>query len=93
MQLFELLQQKTIERRNEWYPCEDFPIIKEILQYNKDENWNLKYLRQAQFESLEVYRYLRLILKTPKLIDLYTTFFPKNKDKNELEYQSKNIKK
>jgi type III restriction enzyme len=36
----------------------------------------LRYLRRAQFRALETYWYLRLVLNTPRIGDLYTLLFP-----------------
>jgi type III restriction enzyme len=41
------------------------------------------YLRRAQFRALETYWYLRLVLNTPRIPDLYATLFPKPKDRRE----------
>jgi hypothetical protein len=68
--IFEQLQEDTKKWRETGYATEEFPAISEILSWNKDENGELRYLREAQFNALEVYWYVRLILKTPKLIEL-----------------------
>ena len=43
----------------------------------------MRYLRRAQFRALETYWYLRLVLNTPRIPDLYATLFPKPKDRRE----------
>ena len=66
------------EWRENDYRCE-YPLIKEIFDYNfiNDDKGNkyLRYLRKAQFEALETYWYLRIIEKTPRIIDVYTKYF------------------
>jgi len=78
--IFEQLQADTKKWRESGYETEKFPAISEILSWNKDENGQLRYLREAQFNALEVYWYVRLVLKTPKLLELYKNYFPKNSD-------------
>ena len=54
----------------------EFTEIKEILNFQKTEIENLyKYLRKAQFEAIETYLFLRFVKKTPKIIDLYKTYY------------------
>ncbi len=78
MDLHELLRKKAKEWRKNNYKS-DYLAISEIFDYNfvdsKRGSENLKYLRKAQFEALEVYWYLRLVEKTPRIIDLYKKYF------------------
>jgi len=69
--------------RSQGYSCVEHPAIAEILQYasEDDEGGQLRYLRVAQFQALETYWYLRLILKTPKTPDLYKQLFLERKDR------------
>lgn len=72
--LFDRLKQFVAEWRAAGYPCEDYPLIGEILLYQKEGEESvalLRYLREPQFYALEVYWYVRLVLKTPKIIDIY----------------------
>ena len=78
--IFEQLQADTKIWRENGYATDKFLAISEILYWNKDENGQLRYLREAQFNALEVYWYVRLVLKTPKLLELYKNYFPKNSD-------------
>lgn len=78
--IFEQLQADVKKWRENGYLSGQFPVISEILSWNKDESGQLRYLREAQFNALEVYWYIRIILKTPKLLDLYRNYFPKNSD-------------
>jgi len=72
------LKKKVEEWRKNGYPCE-YPTIVEILNFNlyEDEVGNniLRYLRKAQYEALEIYWYLRIIEKTPHIIDLYKKLY------------------
>jgi len=78
--IFEQLQADTKKWRESGYDSSQFSAISEILSWNKDENGQLRYLREAQFNALEVYWYVRLVLKTPKLLELYKNYFSKNSD-------------
>lgn len=79
--LYELLADKVNEWRNNNYNS-DFPVISEILEYAKiSESEELRFLRTAQLRALEVYWYLRLIEKTPKVFSLYDKYFTKKTEK------------
>ncbi len=77
-----LLFQALAERVDAWraarYDCADFPTIGEILDFALEDpsTDQLRYLRRAQFRALETYWYLRLVLNTPKVPELYATLFP-----------------
>ncbi len=77
--LFEKLRDDTLNWRKEGYPCQDYPLIGEILRYQfegeADDRVHLKYLREPQFQSLELYWYLRLVLKTPHIVKLYRHYY------------------
>lgn len=79
--LFQSLAQGVDTWRVENYPCPDFPAIREILEYAQEEDGQLRYLRRAQFRALETYWYLRLVLNTPRIGDLYTELFPAPRDR------------
>ena len=72
------LREKVEEWRNRDYKC-DYPIVSEILNFSIIESEHrgktLRYLRKAQFEALETYWYLRLIEKTPHVLELYKSFY------------------
>ena len=78
-QLFENLRDDAQEWRTEGYPCSEYPLIGEILRYqfegDTEERGALKYLREPQFNSLEVYWYLRLVRETPHIVDLYKHYY------------------
>ncbi len=77
--LFEKLRDDTLNWRNTGYPCPEYPLIGEILRYQCEgeppEEISLKYLRHPQFQSLELYWYLRLVLKTPHIVKLYRHYY------------------
>ncbi len=83
------LYQALTHRVDAWraanYPCDEFPAIREILEFATEdgEAGQLRYLRRAQFRALETYWYLRLVLKTPRIPELYAELFPKSKDRRE----------
>ena len=84
------LYQVLIDRVDVWraahYPCDEYSAIREILEFateDGEEVGQLRYLRQAQFRALETYWYLRLVLDTPRIPDLYAKLFPKPKDRRE----------
>lgn len=73
-----ILKEKVKEWRNNDYIC-DYPVISEILDFAFIESGNddreLRFLRKAQFEALEIYWYLRLLEKTPHIFELYKRFY------------------
>ncbi|MYA56889.1 restriction endonuclease subunit R [Candidatus Poribacteria bacterium] len=77
--LFEKLRDDTLNWRKDGYPCQDYPLIGEILRYQfegeADDRVHLKYLREPQFQSLELYWFLRLVLKTPHIVDIYKHYY------------------
>ena len=83
--LFEKLREDTLNWRNEGYPCPNYPLIGEVLRHQFEgepqEQISLKYLREPQFQSLELYWFLRLVLKTPHIVDLYKHYY--NDDKRD----------
>ena len=83
--LFEALAERVSEWRDTRYPCDDYPAIGEILGFALEDtdSGQLRYLRQAQLRALETYWYLRLVLNTPRIPDLYKTLFSKPKDRRE----------
>lgn len=83
--LYQQLAAEVDKWRQEKYPCNDYPAIREILEYavEDEDTGQLRYLRRAQFRALETYWYLRLILNTPKIPELYEKLFPKPRDRRE----------
>lgn len=76
--LFQALSGRVDAWRTARYDCPDFPAIGEILDFALEDpaTDQLRYLRRAQFRALETYWYLRLVLHTPRIPDLYTALFP-----------------
>lgn len=83
--LHELIAVRVDAWRAEGYPCADSPAIAEILGHAIDDErtGHLRYLRKAQFRALEVYWFLRLVERTPKIPDLYARCFPKKAERRE----------
>lgn len=83
------LYQALSDRVDAWrvanYPCDDYPAIREILEFAVEdvEGGQLRYLRRAQLRALETYWYLRLMLDTPRIPELYVKLFPSKKDRRE----------
>ena len=79
LHLFEKLRDDTLKWRKDGYPCQDYPLIGEILRWQFEgevgDRVHLKYLREPQFQSLELYWYLRLVLETPHIVKLYRHYY------------------
>jgi hypothetical protein len=75
--LFQALSKRVDDWRAENYSCANYPAIREILEFAIEdlETSQLRYLRRAQFRALETYWYLRLVMNTPKVPDLYAELF------------------
>lgn len=75
--LYQVLTQRVDVWRTENYRCDEFPAVREILEFATEdgEPGQLRYLRHAQFRALETYWYLRLVLGTPKVPALYERLF------------------
>ena len=75
--LYQALSQRVDAWRTANYPCDEFPAIREILEFALEEgdSGQLRYLRRAQLRALETYWYLRLVLGTPKVPELYEQLF------------------
>ncbi len=82
--LYEKLHEDTLNWRKDGYPCQDYPLIGEVLRYQfegeTDNHVQLKYLREPQFQSLELYWYIRLGLNTPHIVDLYKHYYDTTDD-------------
>ena len=83
MQLYEKLRDDAQEWRKDGYPCSEYPLIGEILRWqfegDTEERGALKYLREPQFQSVEVYWYLRLVRETLHIVDLYKHYYGNDK--------------
>ncbi|MGA2032802.1 MAG: hypothetical protein ABSG68_11125 [Thermoguttaceae bacterium] len=70
--------------RNQGYPCDAYPTVAEILEWSHDnEAGSLRYLRRPQLRALETYWYLRLVVNTPHVFELYRCFFPLSRELRE----------
>src|SRR3989338_6725298 len=78
MILHESLKEKIIQCINAGYPS-PYSSLSEILEWQKingkTAGFSLRYLRQPQLEALETYWYLRVVMKTPHIFDLYKKWF------------------
>ncbi len=80
--LFTKLAKDVANWRNNGYPCVNYQLISEVLACQtsiQEGNPTLKFLREPQFLSLEVYWYVRLVLETPHIIDLYKYYYKNSK--------------
>ena len=80
--LFDYLKQSALDWRKGGYTCDEHPLIGEILAYQMEVQEGapvLKFLREPQFLALEVYWYVRLKLKTPRIIALYKHYYGRDK--------------
>jgi type III restriction enzyme len=83
-QLHEQLATAVASWRSQGYPCEPYGTIAEILEWSRSgDNDGLRYLRRPQLEAVETYWYLRLVLGTQHVFDLYRQFFPKPRELRE----------
>jgi len=74
--LYQILDAETQAWREAGYPCEQYPVIGEILDWQTDpETGGLRYLRTPQLRALEVYWYLRAVKGTPRVFDLYRELY------------------
>jgi hypothetical protein len=82
--LFTLLVDKAQAWRRDDFPQEDFSAIGEILTWAADPDGAGFRLRPPQIRALEIYWYLRLVERTPKIADLYERYFPIDEDPDAL---------
>ncbi len=68
--IYEKIKKEVPKWRKEDYKC-DYPELFEIFSHIKQQG----YLRKAQIEALEHYWYVRIVLNTPKIEDLYKKFY------------------
>lgn len=69
------------EWRAAGYACAEYPAVAELLDWaQEDATGTLRYLRQPQLRALETYCYVRLVLQTPHILDLYRSFYPKSSE-------------
>lgn len=87
MALFEKLRDDALNWRKSGYGETDFPLIGDILCWQfegspgeADGSVTLKYLREPQFQALEVYWFVRLRMGTPHFMDLYKHYYGDDKE-------------
>lgn len=80
--LYQQISERTRLWREAGYPSGKFPAISEILQYQTidEAGRNLRFLRPPQFRALEIYWYLRLVEKTPHIVELYKNLFKRQSE-------------
>lgn len=81
--LFNKLKQSATAWRRGGYACKSYPLISEILAWQSETQQGrqaLKFLREPQFLALEVYWYVRLVLNTPRIVDLYKHYYGEDKE-------------
>lgn len=79
--LHEALAARVTAWREAGYPHEVHPAIAEILEYQVDaESGIRRFLRAPQLRALETYWYIRLVLGTPHILELYHELFPATTD-------------
>lgn len=86
MHLHKALQIRLEKWRTEGFPTTDYPAISEILEYQTTPALatggpaQSRFLRAAQIDALHAYWYLRLIARSPRILDLYRDLFPQTTD-------------
>ena len=54
--------------------------VQNILNFQRTSNGQYRFLRNAQFEAIELYLYLRFVKGSPKIIDLYKEYYQNPRD-------------
>ena len=67
------------------FPCDEFPVIADILEHQVIESEadlprQSRYLRAAQIDALTTYWFLRLVRRTPAILELYQAAYPTKSD-------------
>jgi type III restriction enzyme len=83
--LFQALAERVDVWRQQAYPCPAYPAVREVLEYATldDGSGQFRYLRKAQYRALETYWYLRLVLDTPTVPQLYKKLFETTRERRE----------
>lgn len=79
--LYQALDEAVRQWREQRYAHEQYGAIGEILDFAFEEDGSSRFLRRAQFQSLETYWYLRVVLGTPTVPELYSRLFPSIRDR------------
>lgn len=83
--LHALIAERVTLWKDQDYPCDEYAAIAELLGYQTTQSEpggsiESRYLRSAQIEALITYWYLRLVEKTPSILDLYRSVYPQVSD-------------
>lgn len=82
--LYQIIAAQVDAWRKSGYETSEFPAIGEMLEYQVEKETGVRrFLRTPQIQALETYWYLRLVQKTPRVIDLYQRLYPKKTDRIE----------
>lgn len=76
--LFNNIKHSICEWRQCGYICEGYDLISSILDYQTEGHKDYpisKFLREPQLFALEAYWYVRLVLETPSIVDLYKHYY------------------
>ncbi|MEP7358768.1 MAG: restriction endonuclease subunit R, partial [Anaerolineales bacterium] len=83
-QLHQLLAARVKDWRDSGYPAEAFPALAEMLEYQVEaETGAPRFLRLPQLRALETYWYLRVVMSTTHIFDLYRELYPRARDLRE----------
>lgn len=78
--LYQRLAEEVAQWRDEGYPTDGYEAIGEILRWAAEPEGAGFRLRVPQLRALETYWYLRVVLRTPHVFDLYLHLFPPDDD-------------
>ena len=73
--LHEVIAERVSQWKKAGYPADKYSSIGEILEFATLEDGSPRFLRSPQIRALETYWYLRLVEKTPHVLDQYRNFF------------------
>jgi hypothetical protein len=82
--LFQQITVKVSDWQRAGFKHDKFPVLTEILAWASAPDGSGWQLRPPQLRALEVYWYLRLVEKTPRIFDLYQRYFPPDEDTGAL---------
>ena len=74
--LHDILKKRAASWQSSGWASGDYSVIAEILEWARCPDGSGFVLRAPQFQALEVYWYLRLVEKTPKIPALYQKLIP-----------------
>ena len=86
MHLHQAIREKVTQWISAGFASETYPAIAEILEYQTTPAIvaggpvQSRFLRAAQIDALHTYWYLRLVARSPHILDLYRELFPQTTD-------------